>query len=255
MKFASLDTIVKGVLLEKGYPLHYYLDFLVYARTCLRELSFDDLKVIKSELLTVNDYNAVDLPCDFVDIVLLGIEVGQKVKPLVTTDTINRLTKKNAAGEIIRYDAEISEDTPPLIYFSGAWQSWNTVRWNDYGENLGRAFGYGAGAQWDTYIVLPERNQIQLNEDITNTQVVIDYISDGMCCDSATKVDSYAQKTIESYIKWQHRENNRTYGIGERQMAEKEYNDQRKILRARKSDITIEKIKRIAQQNYKASTR
>jgi hypothetical protein len=42
---------------------------------------------------------------------------------------------------------------------------------------------------------------------------------------------------------------NRIYNMGERQLAENNYIKERKILRARKSDWSVEKIKRIVQKN------
>ena len=78
-------------------------------------------------------------------------------------------------------------------------------------------------------------------------------MSDGQEADAATQIDPYAIKTIQAYIGWQTRENNRNYNMGERQMAQNEYVRERKILRARKADWSVEKIKRIVQKNSQAS--
>ena len=55
----------------------------------------------------------------------------------------------------------------------------------------------------------------------------------------------HSQSLHQSSIRWQTRENNRNYNMGERQMAQNEYIRERKILRARKADWSVEKIKRI----------
>ena len=49
MKWYSLNAIVRNVLLRRGYPLHYYMQFLVNAKDCLREMSLDSLDVINTE--------------------------------------------------------------------------------------------------------------------------------------------------------------------------------------------------------------
>ena len=137
--------------------------------------------------------------------------------------------------------------------FYSIWQYDIFVRYNDYGENIGRSFGFGAGHQEDTFQIFKERNQIQLDQTYSVENIVLQYVSDGQEADAATQIDPYAIKTIQAYIGWQTRENNRNYNMGERQMAQNEYVRERKILRARKADWSVEKIKRIVQKNSQAS--
>ena len=79
MKLYTLDNIVRSALADRGYPMHFYLQFLQYGIDALRMLNFDVLQSIKSVRLPVNSYKAVTLPCDFVDIVKVGTETGQFV--------------------------------------------------------------------------------------------------------------------------------------------------------------------------------
>ena len=68
MTTASLDYIVKNYLLKKGYPLHWYMQFMVYAADCLRDITFDDLRVINTKILPVNqNINTAELPEDYQD--------------------------------------------------------------------------------------------------------------------------------------------------------------------------------------------
>lgn len=255
MKFASIDTICRSTLLQKNYPFHYYLDCLVNARDCLRELTFDDLKVIKTELIDVvqsPNGNYATLPCDYIDYCKIGVRVGQMIKPLVEYQGINRLHNYDSQGAIVNYTTDPPTDNQ-IIYTYPVGLYWQTTTINDWGENTGRLFGWGAGFEGDTFKVLPERNQIQLNESVNVSKLYVEYISDGMCCDSATQVDSYAWATITAYILWKLKANNRTFGLGEVQMLENEYLKQRKILRARKNGLSADLIKRIIQRNYYAS--
>lgn len=252
MKFYTVDTIVRNSLLRRGYPLHYYLQGLVYAKDALRQLYLDDLKWINTELCDViTPGNYVDLPCDYVDATKVGIRVGQMIKPLVQSDGINRLHAYDSAGDISTY-TDINEDIPDntLFYTYPYGLYWGTTVINDYGEDLGRLYGWGAGAEWDTYKILPERCQLQLNESINVDKIIIEYISDGMCGDAASQVNVYAQDAIEAYIFWQFRLNSGSSGIGECQMYEFEYLKQRKILRARMNNLTINDLRRIVQRNY-----
>ena len=92
MTTASLDFIVKNYLLKRGYPLHWYMQFMVYAADCLREITFDDLRVINTKILPVDQtINAADLPEDYQDYVTVGVMIGQRIRPLVPTSTLNPL--------------------------------------------------------------------------------------------------------------------------------------------------------------------
>lgn len=257
MQYQTLDSIIKSLLLKKGYPIHYYMQFLVSARDALREISLDDLKVVNTVLLTLNSYYAVDLPCDFVSETKVGARAGQFVRPMSSTDKINSLPYYNSQGQIAPYPQDTQGDLSDAIENS-SWFGFSSLFWrlttsNEYGENIGRLFGWGAGVENDIYKVIPERGIIQFVQNINCSQIVLEYISNGMSCDAATQVSPYAWATIEAYINWQHKENNRTYGIGERQMAEQEYIKQRKILRAREGAMTIFDLKRIVQRTSYAS--
>jgi hypothetical protein len=253
MKYTSIDTIVRSVLLQQGKPLHFYIDCLIYGRECLRELYFDDLQVINTVLLDVHTTgNYIDLPCDFVDWVKVGIRVGQMVKPLVQDQSINPLHNYNSSGAIVDY-VQSPPDATNLLYTFPISLFWGTTTINEYGESIGRLFGWGAGYESDTFKYLPERNQIQLNESLAVDKIVLEYIGNGMSCDAATQVDVYAMQTITDYIKWQLKENSRSYSDGEKERLRQIYLGQRIILRARKDELTINDMKRIDQRNYMAT--
>lgn len=253
MTSVTLDSIVRNFLLKRGYSLHWYLQFIVYAKDCLRQLSEDDLTVVNTKLLPVNSYNAVDLPNDYLDYTLVGVRVGQNVKPLVETSKINRMVNRNDDLEPIPYGTNAVPGDEQIYYGSLYPFYWNTTYWNTYGEPIGRMYGLGAGLQDDVFSVFPERGQIQLTEYLSVDNIVLEYISDGMNADAATRISPYAYDTIDAYILWQMKEHSRTYSAGEAQLAKQEYIDQRKILRARLNPMTIDMWKRIFQRASYAS--
>jgi hypothetical protein len=238
MKFTSIRAIAKSVLLQTQRPLHYYLQAIKSASDCLRELHLSHLRVVNTRRLTVNSYGAVDLPCNTVDIVQVGLPVGQFVRPLHQQQGINRLVNLDSTGAKVTYGS-IATDAENIVG--------GTIMYNDNEEAIGRFFGFNDGLLTDTYKFLPERNQIQLNEDLGATEIILVYIDNGSYCDAATKVDPLAQDCIEKYIKWQFSPNKdnqlspegRTYTLALR------------ILRARKSGVTLEDIKRVFMSSVK----
>lgn len=256
MRFITLDTIVRSALLDCGYSMHWYLQFLHYGQNVLRELSFDDIHAIRSVLMNVNTYGAVDLPDDYVDKIRIGVRYGQFVRPLLEDGTMNRLKDYDSTGNVIRYsdDANIYPNGINNINYGFSTPLfWRLNTTNEYGENIGRLFGFGQGTELDTYSIIRERNQIQFNENMGYTQIVLDYISDGMSSDACAAVDVYAIQTIKTYIKWQRKEHSRSYSMGEREMEKQQYYTERKKLRSRKNPLTIEQLKRIMNRNYMAA--
>ena len=262
MKFYSLNIIVRNVLLRRRYPLQYYLEFLVSGRDCLRQMSLDSLGVINTVLLDVTldgGYNVATLPSDYSDWTKVGIRAGQFVKPLLERSSINNLHNYDDNGAIIAYGGttdipQSAVDIDMGIGLNSGTFAWDTVTWDNYGEFLGRYYGFsGAGSQSDTFKVIPERNQIQLDENLIVDKIVLEYIGDGMCSDAATQIPVYAVDVIEAYILWQMKEQNRNYGLGERQIAYDEYVRQYKIFLARKNPLTKEMITRILNKNYRGS--
>lgn len=254
MTVISLDLITKNILLKRGYSLHYYLQFLVYLKDGLRIISEDDIQTIRYKVLTLNSNNALDLPDDYLDYAGAGVSIrsGQYLYPLVEEDCLDLVPNYDADFVIQPYSSGVATATTAAqqsIYYNGYLSPyWTSYNWNAYGENMGRQFG-GVGALPDTFKVNKARNEIKINEYLTNTEYVLEYISDGMDADSATHIVSYAQECLEAYAMWQFKENNRTYGAGEAQMAKQDYIQERQILRARLSDLTIDKLKRIVQIN------
>ena len=228
----TLNQIVNNILLKRKYPIHYYLEFLLYAKEGLRESAYDELHLLNTKKIPINSYNAIDLPNDYVDYCSVNLQFGQKLRPLVPSDTLNPLHNFDSNFNIVEYSSTNTDITlsNPLLYgnvFLAA--LWLTTTYNSYGEATGKFFGYGAGNPTDTFRVVKERNQIQLNEGIVADNIILCYIGDGSDADSASQIDPYAQSMIDAYAMWKFKENNRTYGQGEVETARQEYIRQRKI--------------------------
>lgn len=232
--------------------MHWYLDFLVPAKDCLRELTFDlPIETLRYKVLTLNDNHAITIPNDYTDWANVSVRVGQYLQPLVEDDTLDLVPNYDSNFDIQPYNTGIASQTPPFTntYYTGYFSPlWYMVNWNAFGENTGRLFG-GVGARADTFKVNKARNEIKINENLCVNEVVLEYIGNGMDADSATHIDGYCQAAIEAYCMWQFKENNRTYSAGDARVSELEYLKQYDILKARLSDLTIDRFKRIVQKN------
>lgn len=240
MTWTSLDRIVKGMLISKGYPIHYYMQFLYWGSRGYEELHFDSLRSIKTVKLPINqDYKAVTVPCDFMDWVKIGIPYGQFVRPLISRPGISRLNNFDDDGNKVMYG-----DTNGVSssFFDGLFFNGYTQVYNENGEFTGRIFGAGIGDNPYTFNYVEERNEIQLHETLAATDIILQYITDGTSIDNATMITPYAKAAIEAYINWQQKEHSRVYGDGERERARQLFNKQHALLRARKNELTKDKI-------------
>lgn len=243
MKFVTLDGIVRGYLLKKRYPMHYYIECLVQSAECLSELHFDSLRNIRIQELVIGEYGAATLPCDYMDYTKVGIPNGQFVKPLTQSEGLTRLNNYDDNGDKILFpDQQVNSN-----YGFG-----NFVWYNDKMETTGRFYG-GLSNDTNVFKILKERNEIEVHNGLNSNTIVLEYISDGSEVDNATQINPYVKMTIEAYIEWKYIQNSRSHGIGEEQWAMKKFEHERKIARGRLNDITMSDIKNAIRRNTHAS--
>jgi hypothetical protein len=249
MTLATLDSIVRRGLLESNLPIHYYLEYLIHGATCLRELTFDTLKVVNTVSLPVNNYGAVDLPDDFVDDVGVFAQSGNVLKALPHQSYINPIRVHNATTGAYERPENYTNFTgvnDQYFWGSAGWLwFWNV---NDFGEPTGRFFG-STGGSTRGYKVIKERRQIQLSEGFEGSAIVLQYISDGQSIDSASQIDVQAIQTIRAWQEWK-RSRNANNEFSPEAMT---FWNRKKNLRSRLSGLTIVDIKNTLRQGFTAA--
>lgn len=253
MTTTSLDAIVNNLLLQRRYSLHWYLEFLLYTKQCVEELGFDgEIETLRAVVLPLNSNHAIQIPNDYVDWVRVSLFIDGYIHPLVPDDSLNLIPNYDENFDIQPYSSGVasinSTAEPPIYYPSGTASAyfWSN-NWNMFGENLGRMFG--GTIQYDTFRENRARNEIKINELLNINYVLLEYQGNGLSADNATQIDVRAASTIREYSMWKFKENNRTYSSSEANMSYMQYVAERQKLRARKSDLTIDLIRRIVQQN------
>jgi hypothetical protein len=254
MKFSSLDIIVKSALLNKRLTLHYYIEALKHSSDCVREMAFDDMKIVNSQSLTVQPWGAITLPCDYIEWIRVGIPNGQYLKPLNVSTGMNRMYNYGPGGIPELWPVEVQNNFDSVI-FGIPYLSWYVNSYNSRGENTGGLYGYRSDGAPMTFEVMKERNEIQLNQNLNITSVVLDYLSEGRTITNATRIDSYAEKSIETYIDYGMALNNQRLSMGEKEMFYAKHVRQREIYRARNNDLDTAGIINIFRKNYTATVK
>ena len=109
MKYTSIDKIVRGFLLQRRWPVHFYVECIAYAQRCFAELHFDTLKNVRTVPLSLNSYGAAQLPCDYLDYCKIGVMAGNMIRPIYQRQGINRLNNiDQATGQKVPYPSDDS---------------------------------------------------------------------------------------------------------------------------------------------------
>ena len=248
MVYTSLDTITRSLLLQKGLPLHWYVQFLKYAADSVRELSFDSMRVINEVQLPIDQRTfAANLPCDYIDWVLVGVPQGQFDQPLWQRQTVTRRVNYTSTGQPTSFgDAQtVNMDFP---FWPGYWMFQNI---DDLGENVGRLYGYNTAFSNNFFKVIRERGQIQFAETLQQNVCNLQYISSAATITNATKIDPQAQEVIEARMDWKYKLHaGRKFSEGEIVSAFQLYKVELRRYRARKSDVTPWDIRQSIYKSY-----
>jgi len=207
MIYESVDSTVRSLLAAKGMSMHYYMQFLYYAKEEIRELGFDVWTQVRTAKITLNAINAWQLPQDFVDVVLVGEENGQYVRPYLEEKKLNRTRGVNTQGNLIKRQAV---------------------------ESLGHPC---------SYILLRERGEIQFDCRVTKeAKLLLYYITDDSRLAINSVIHPYCINTLKRSMEWQYERDKIRKNLSHIQEAKREYQDALMILRGRKNRLTKEKI-------------
>ncbi len=254
--YATISDIVFEVIADLGEGgTHYFDRYLNYALRGAQEWHFDSAQEVKTIVIPMNGYNAIDFPEDYVDWVKVGIQLGDKIKTFGANDQ-----------SIALYHGETDEcGNPELnaahvcdlpINVNGYGGYWFSNIFNSYGENMGKQFGYGGGKNClGAWKVNKERRQIQFDSTVTRTNVYFEYISNGFNPCGETVINQYGRNMLRTYIHWQRSVFKNGAASSESQVWKEEFDEQRRLARARVFDLSISEILELTRQNYKLSTK
>lgn len=125
------------------------------------------------------------------------------------------------------------------FFFSDYVDNWAEIR--------GRQWGLGDGMRVDNYTINRQKGLLIVSKSFPYQDLYMQYISVGKI-DTMTQIPIEAQAAIEAYIEWKYEANKRNgANIG---YLKEEFNEQRRMARARINPITTTEIKRIINQFY-----
>ena len=197
-------------------------DVLFFAKRGLQEFSYDTLKSIKSQELTIPPNLSVPIPQDYVNYVNMSWIDQAGIKHIIypTTLTSNPYKTPIQDGQGVPTQDNFDNNLQGTSITNQRWKDNNLKNldreldnssfWaNIYGGGFGNGFGTVGGqygiqpeiAQINGWFTINEReNKFSFSSDLSDKLIILSYISDGLAIDSDTRVPKMAEEAMYAYI-------------------------------------------------------
>ena len=216
--YISLDDIINNFIVAyigagKLIPSAKRTDIMFHAKRGLQEFSYDTLKVIKSQELTIPPSLSLAIPQDYVNYVKLSWidDAGAKhiIYPTRVTSNPTELPIQDNTGQPTQDQAGANLLSQQSIT-EERWQSQdqtNNLRPDDYKypfneDLLGQRYGLQPEeAQVNGKFTINERTgTFSFTSDLAGKLIILEYISDNLAYDADMKVPKMAEEAMYMHI-------------------------------------------------------
>jgi len=195
-------------------------DVIFHAKRGLQEFSYDTLKSVKSQELTIPPSLSLPIPQDYVNYVKMSWVDSSGVKHIIypTTLTSNptQLPIQDNLGIPIQSNFDDNIDGTSLT--DERWKTQNNgIIVNNLnfiqGINGGYSYGYNYGRFGERYGLDPQyanangsftinerENKFSFSSDLVGSLIILEYISDGLAYDLDTKIPKMAEEAMYLHI-------------------------------------------------------
>lgn len=244
----SLDSVVREYLIEKGdNSMSTYAQCLSFSVSCIREMAMDVNGVDKYVSLTINDNGTVDLPCDYMDIISIGIDMNGSICKLTSAKNIN---------PILPYDDCGNETSKAIEGVDRLYDMNYPDLHTRNGENKGGYFGNGGGNNpFGNYIIDTGNQRILLSLQTGASSVILHYLCDPALIDGTYNVHSYDVEAVKSWIWWKDIQKKRNVSMSEKEMARVEWKRAKMMAKRRHKSFTLEDAASVLRKYQQQSPR
>lgn len=269
----TLNEIVRKTLSKSRLPLHYYIQFLVFARDGLKELRLSMLPAMTTVKLTLDSNFEATLPADYVEEINAYESIGDKLVELPHGELISSFDYNpwsvttpyiigslvNSGGFSWRSLSSHTGVTPvegatwtKVIKFSSQSSLYSTgdmtgaYNEGSFGENTGGLYGY-VSIDNRGYRILREYDKIRVDNNSGLTEVYLKYITMPTKVSNQTLVHPILEPVVVAYINWQKGEywKERDY-LSKRQ----EFYNKRRLAKSQLNPLNITDIVTTFRKNY-----
>ena len=225
-EYTRLDDVIESFLVAyvgagKLIPSVKRTDVIFHAKRGLQEFSYDTLRSIRSQELTVNNALNVIIPQDYVNYVRLswidGVGVQHPIFPannLTTNPYANLIQDDGGTPTQDNFDSNVdgtsqteaawAANNPRRISgaFINEFNNADILFDNVYDQSLGQRYGLNpATSQKNGWFTINEREgKFSFSSDLKGKLIVVEYISDGNAYDLDARIPKLAEEALYAHI-------------------------------------------------------
>lgn len=224
-KYTSMNDVINNFLIsyvgdDKIFPSVKRTDVVFYAKRAMQEFSYDVLKSIKSQELTVPNNLTLAIPQDYVNYVKLSwvdsLGVKHVIQPTRLTSNPSEIPVQdgegiptqdidgeNIEGASITEERWAEADTKKITgIYDPFFEDANTYIPADYKTTYGQRYGLTPeNTQINGWFTINEREgKFSFSSDLVDKVIILEYISDGLAYAEDTKIPKLAEEAFYAYI-------------------------------------------------------
>jgi hypothetical protein len=226
--YTKLNDVINNFLVAyvgagKLIPSVKRTDVIFHAKRAMQEFSYDTLKSIKSQELTIPPSLSVPMPQDYVNYVNMSWVDNSGIKHIIypTTLTSNPYENPVQDAQGIPTQGNFNQNLEGTSLTEKLWdengigvinnqlQDGSPVWANVYGGGFAQGFAWQSGfygiqpevSQINGWFTINEReNKFSFSNDLVDRLIILEYISDGLAYDLDTRVPKMAEEAMYAYI-------------------------------------------------------
>lgn len=248
-EYSKIASIVDQLIDDLNLTQHYFDKLLNWALWGFSELKLDQAQEVKTIRKTISDVKTVTLPVDYVDWSKIGVPVGQYIKTLSINGELSK--EERTLGNPAITQQWPLESLPNGIDFS----SYGGYVFANY--NNSTLFGIGGGLPSQGLFQVVDRgdglSEVLLDYPVTATELIIEYISDGIDPCGETVVHAYLRDYVRTYVihQWERLRPARERSEAAIDRTSRELSDAERKVRQRQNRITPQDMINISRRFYK----
>jgi hypothetical protein len=247
----KLEEIVREFYIESlgaSQTDERYPRFLQIAISGLRDLNQDIKSISTDALLPVNDNLTVDLPSDYIDYELIGIVRNGRILSFGLNSNAAPLPLDDCGNSLVASDINTDSTSG-----GGSFIGYNSAAFNKDGQFVGRRFGLGGGGNsLGTYKVFKSKGYIALN-NFSGDEIILRYMSNLEQVDGNFVVDPFMVESLKAWMWWKYIQRSRSYGGGEKQLAQADYNKEKRKSQIRENRFNMPEFFNAYKSGYRSA--
>ena len=220
--YIKLDEVINNFQVAyvgtgKLIPSCKRTDIIFHAKRGLQEFSYDTLKSIKSQELTIPPGLSVVIPQDYVNYVKVSWidQLGIK-RPIYPANnlTINPYSTPTQDDLGVPVQDSFGNNIQGTSITEDRWASDPVINEDLFGYNrdelLGRGYGYGQMYGMDPqysqangwFTINDREGKMSFSSNLANKLIVLEYVSDGLAYDMDTRIPKMAEEALYAHISY-----------------------------------------------------